>query len=303
GLPCDVAATQAVITLAPATAVHDVGQTHTVTATVRDTNGNPIRSVFVTLQVSGANTFSQQLTTDTNGSVTFTYTGTNLGDDTLVARAGAIASNAASAHWNVGPDANAGPDQQALTGGPVTLDGSASTDPNPADILSYAWRQTAGPPVTIQNANTVRPQFTPALAGDYTFELTVSDGRLSDTDSVKITVQLRNRAPVANDGTVTTDEDLAVPLLLAATDADGDTLTYTLLSGPSHGTLSGTGANRLYTPAANYNGPDAVTFRVNDGTVDSNVATVSITVRPVNDPPAADDQTVATDEDTPATVT
>ena len=44
-----------------------------------------------------------------------------------------------------------------------------------------------------------------------------------------------------------------------------------------------------YTPAANYNGSDSFTFTVNDGTVDSNVATVSITVNAVNDAPVAAD--------------
>ncbi|HEY7510113.1 MAG TPA: Ig-like domain-containing protein, partial [Vicinamibacteria bacterium] len=302
GLPCDVAATQATITLAPAAAVQDLGQAHTATATVRDANGNPIPSVFVELRVSGANTFTQRLTTNASGAATFTYTGSNVGDDALIAVAGAISSNVATAHWNGGPAADAGPDQEALTAGVVSLDGSGSTDPNPADVLAFSWRQTAGPPVTIEDAGTARPRFTPTAAGDYTFELTVSDGRLSDADTVNVGVQLRNRPPVATDDTVTTDEDAATPLGLPATDPDGDALTYTVLSGPSHGTLTGEGASRTYTPNANYDGADAVTFRVNDGTVDSNVATVGITVRPVNDPPVAQDQAVATDEDTPVPV-
>ena len=58
-----------------------------------------------------------------------------------------------------------------------------------------------------------------------------------------------------------------------------------------------------YTPAANYNGPDSFTFTVNDGTVDSNVATVSITVSAVNDAPVADDQSVTTAEDTAKAIT
>src|SRR5204863_7963888 len=46
-----------------------------------------------------------------------------------------------------------------------------------------------------------------------------------------------------------------------------------------------------------YNGPDNFTFKVNDGTIDSNVATVSITVTPLNDIPVADPQSVSTPED------
>ncbi len=65
-------------------------------------------------------------------------------------------------------------------------------------------------------------------------------------------------------------------------------LTYTSSTQPAHGTLSGTAPNLTYTPAANYNGPDSFTFRANDGTVDCDAATVSITVNAVNDAPVAD---------------
>ena len=66
---------------------------------------------------------------------------------------------------------------------------------------------------------------------------------------------------------------------MVASDAENDPLTYTIVSGPSHGTLSsGTGASRTYTPAPGYVGSDSFTFKANDGTADSNIATVSITV-------------------------
>ena len=90
-------------------------------------------------------------------------------------------------------------------------------------------------------------------------------------------------APVALDSSVATDEDTAATITLGATDADGDVLTYTIVSAPAHGTLLGAGATRTYLPQPNYNGPDSLTFRANDGTLDSNVATVSITVRPVDE--------------------
>ena len=76
---------------------------------------------------------------------------------------------------------------------------------------------------------------------------------------------------------------------------EGSRLTYAIVTGPAHGTLTGTAPNLTYTPAANYNGPDSFTFKANDGSADSNVATVSITVTPVNDAPVAFGQTVVTD--------
>ncbi len=106
-----------------------------------------------------------------------------------------------------------------------------------------------------------------------------------------------NHAPVANSQIVTTPEDIAKAITLTGSDADGNALSYTVLSDPLHGTLSGTAPNLTYTPAANYNGPDSFTFKVNDGSVDSNIATVSITVGPVNDVPTANNQSLTTNED------
>src|SRR5204863_1652428 len=74
-------------------------------------------------------------------------------------------------------------------------------------------------------------------------------------------------------------------------------------SGPAHGTLTGTAPALTYTPAANYNGPDSFTFKANDGSLDSNVASVTIAVTAVNDAPVATDQAVTTDEDTSKAIT
>ena len=68
-------------------------------------------------------------------------------------------------------------------------------------------------------------------------------------------------------------------ITLTATSPQGFPLTYSVLTGPTHGTLSGSAPNLTYTPNAGYIGPDAFTFKANDGTTNSNTATVSITVR------------------------
>ncbi|MBI3978179.1 MAG: tandem-95 repeat protein, partial [Chloroflexi bacterium] len=112
-----------------------------------------------------------------------------------------------------------------------------------------------------------------------------------------------NRAPVANSQSVSTPEDTAVAITLAATDADGDTLTYTVIGGPAHGALGGTAPNLIYTPAANFNGADSFTFQASDGVTNSNVATVTIGVTPVNDPPVAFSQSVSTTAGTAVTIT
>ena len=72
---------------------------------------------------------------------------------------------------------------------------------------------------------------------------------------------------------------------------------FVLVNLPTHGTLSGSGANQTYTPTNNYFGPDSFTFTVNDGSLTSTVATVSITVLSVNDVPVATNFSVTIPED------
>jgi hypothetical protein len=98
-----------------------------------------------------------------------------------------------------------------------------------------------------------------------------------------------NTVPIAVDDPLSTDEDtpLSDNVLTNDTDADGDALTATLVSGPTNDPafVLNTDGSFTYTPAADFNGSDSFTYKVNDGTVDSNVATVTITVNSVNDAP------------------
>lgn len=109
-----------------------------------------------------------------------------------------------------------------------------------------------------------------------------------DQIRVKVYFTVPNTAPVASDDSVTTDEDTSVAITLSATDADNDSLTYSIVSNPSHGSLGTILGNQVtYTPDANYNGTDSFTFKANDGQANSNTATIDITVNPVNDAPVA----------------
>lgn len=149
----------------------------------------------------------------------------------------------------------------------------------------------------------IGPQVTYTPAANYhgndAFTFRVNDGSAnSNTAMVSITVSSVNDAPVATGDTIALAENTSTPVTLSASDTDGDALTYTLIALPAHGTLSGTGANRIYTPAANYHGEDSILFRVNDGQTDSSTATVTLTVLPVEPPAAEDDQYLVT-EDTP----
>ena len=109
-----------------------------------------------------------------------------------------------------------------------------------------------------------------------------------ETANVDVAINPINDAPVAKDDSLTTDEDTAGNgnVLTNDTDADNAILTAELVSGPSDGTLELNGdGSYTYTPDANFNGSDSFTYKVNDGTVDSDTATVSLTVNAVNDAP------------------
>ena len=138
------------------------------------------------------------------------------------------------------------------------------------------------------------------FSGGDSFSFKVNDGKLdSSVATVTIVVTAINNAPVATDQSVTVAADSSNnSITLSGSDSEGDNLTYTLVSNPSQGKLSGTAPNLTYAPKAGFSGSDSFTFKANDGTADSNVATVSITVNSVNDAPVANAQSVTTNEDT-----
>ena len=96
-----------------------------------------------------------------------------------------------------------------------------------------------------------------------------------------------NRAPIVVDQSLSVDEDGSVSFVLNGNDLDEDVLKYDLISFPKNGTLSGTVPNLSYTPKDNYSGVDQFTYKVSDGSVDSRVSTVTITVNGINDAPIA----------------
>ena len=97
---------------------------------------------------------------------------------------------------------------------------------------------------------------------------------------------------------VTTAEDTSKNITLTAVSANGNPLSYTIVSSPTQGILNGTAENRSYVPNPDFNGTDSFSFKVNDGTRDSNVSTVNITVTAVNDAPVAGAENYATNSNT-----
>ncbi len=128
-----------------------------------------------------------------------------------------------------------------------------------------------------------RYRYTGALdfSGIDSFIISASDGINAVQIPVSLTVTPVNDAPRAMADEVTTPEDMAVSVVAAATDVDNATLTYTIVTQPAHGTLTGTAPNFTYTPALHYAGADSFTFTASDGALTSELATISVTVTDV----------------------
>ena len=130
----------------------------------------------------------------------------------------------------------------------------------------------------------------------------------SNLATVFLTVTPVNDAPSAGDDSYSTAEDTALTVPAPGVlgndgDLDGDTLNARPIVPPAHGTLDlNQDGSFVYTPDANYHGSDSFKYGVIAGSVTSNLATVSLTVTPVNDAPSAGDDSYSTAEDTALTV-
>ncbi|WP_425669859.1 tandem-95 repeat protein [Vibrio owensii] len=201
----------------------------------------------------------------------------------------------------------------------IANDDSTATDEDTPVTIDVLLNDTDvdGDTLTIVNASVPAEQgtveivdgklvFTPAenFNGDATISYTVSDGTLEDDAEVSVTVNPVNDAPIANDDSTTTDEDtpVTIDVLPNDTDVDGDTLTIVNASVPAEqGTVEIVDGKLVFTPAENFNGDATISYTVSDGALED-AAEVSVTVNPVNDAPIANDDSTATDEDTPVTI-
>ena len=194
---------------------------------------------------------------------------------------------------------------------PVPQNQSATTALNTATVITLTATDADGDALTYAVVTPpahgtllgTAPNLVYAPATSYTgldsFTFKANDGKV-DSAAATITIDVGvagNRRPVATNQWVTTPENTAKAITLSGADPNGNSLNYVLVSGPTHGTLTGTAPNLTYQPAANYpagnfNGADSFTFTVRDASLTSALATVSIAVTPVNDAPQATAQSV-----------
>ncbi|MDQ1317255.1 MAG: hypothetical protein QG588_906, partial [Candidatus Poribacteria bacterium] len=139
--------------------------------------------------------------------------------------------------------------------------------------------------------------------GTDSFTFVANDGLLdSNTATVSITIEPVNDLPIANPQTIKTPEDTPVNIMLTGSDIDSAVITFKRTSAPSYGIIEGTEPNLKYTPNPDFFGEDSFTFTANDGSLESNIATIKITVESVNDPPTANSQSVTTNEKIPVDI-
>jgi hypothetical protein len=199
---------------------------------------------------------------------------------------------------NKAPSANAGIDQSVNEGTVVTLDGSLSADPD-ASALTYTWTAPAG--ITLSSTTTAKPTFTApqvSVNTNYTFSLVVNDGTVNSVvDQVIVTVKQVNKAPTANAGIDQSVNEGTVVTLngSVSSDPDGSTLTY-IWTAPAGITLSSTTAAKptFTAPQVSVNTNYIFSLVVNDGTVNSVVDQVVVTVKVVSQP--SGDQTLGNTE-------
>ena len=269
-----------------------------------DSDGDALTYELIASGSLGQATLSNPQT----GAFTYTPQPNASGVDALTFRVndGQLDSNTATVAITITTDTPPPEGQVRLLWDPPTMnvDGTPLTDL--AGFNVYYWQASWLNPAVVDAGNqTVYTLGGLEVGKTYHFAVTAYDA--SGNESVwsqeaqaTIPNPSGNTAPIAHNGSLSTPEDTSASGMLSASDSDGDALTYELIASGSLGqaTLSNpqTGAF-TYTPQPNASGVDALTFRVNDGQLDSNTATVAITITAVNDAPVAKADAATTAED------
>ncbi|HPE44380.1 MAG TPA: PKD domain-containing protein [Deltaproteobacteria bacterium] len=203
----------------------------------------------------------------------------------LVVNDGTVSSTADSVtvrviSQNTPPVADAGLDITASVGDDVVLDASGSYDAD-LDGLTYAWSQVSGATVQIINPNTISAFFVPTTSGTFEFMVTVSDGQITATDTVVVTVDALNQVPVAHAGSaiVATVGDTVTLDGTASYDPDGDAISF--IWSQTSGTGVSLSASNTARPTFTAAQAGVYVFALNvyDGQATSSQSTVTVTVQ------------------------
>lgn len=182
------------------------------------------------------------------------------------------------------PVADAGPDRPGeLVSQAVTLDGSASTDAD-NDLYSFRWAliyKPEGSQATLVDPLAIVAQFLPDLPGDYIAQLITHDGSLASkpaTAEITVAQPIPVNHPPAITSSALTSATVGNPYSynVTATDADHDTLTFSLPTAPTGMTFDASAQAIVWTPSGT--GQQSVTVKVDDGKGGSDTQSFTITV-------------------------
>jgi len=194
---------------------------------------------------------------------------------------------------NVAASVDAGADRTVTLDDEVSLPPATFTDPGTLDTHSATidWDDGIVEAAVVAEGGGTGSLFgvhSYRRTGDYLVTVTVTDedGAVG-SDNLRVRVNPSNTPPVADAQTVVVEQDTPTEILLTASDADGDNLTFEIVTEPLHGSLSGTPPALTYAPDLGFSGLDSLSFMANDGRESSNLAAVTITVEPANNPPVA----------------
>ena len=299
----------------------------TVTVTVTPVNDDPLGLPDATSTLEDTPVVVDVLANDTDvDSSVLTITAVTNGTGGTVTTDGATVTYTPEPDWN-GTDAFTYRVSDELGGwcettvtvivSPVNDPPLALDDPSttPRDTAVYVWvlandsdpdlddlsvsAVTNGSNGAVVN-NGSKVTYTPAAgwSGVDTFTYTVSDGN-GGSDSATVTVSVTagpNRPPVATDDSTVTDEDtpVTIPVLANDSDPDGDTVTVSAVNQGAHGSATKTAISMTYTPDKDWSGMDSFSYTIADGRGGTATAAVVITVKPVNDAPAANNDSAST---------
>ena len=293
------------VTNAAPNAVNDSATTATNTPVNGDVSTNDSDPNGDTLTYSlGTGPSHGSVTLNANGTYTYTPSNGYAGADSFTYTANDGHGGTATATVNITVN-NAPPvavNDSATTATNTAVNGDVSTNDSDAngDTLTYSLGTGPSHGSVTLNANGTYT-YTPSngYRGADSFTYSVSDGH-GGTATATVNLTVNNAPPVAVNDSATTTTNTAVNGDVSTNDSDanGDTLTYSLGTGPSHGsvTLNANGTY-TYTPSNGYNGSDSFTYSVNDGNGGTATATVNVSVN--NTPPVAVNDSASTAYNTP----
>jgi large repetitive protein len=274
-----------------ATTNEDAPVTIAVLTNDSDPDGDPLTVISATapngtvvINANGTITYTPAANFNGTDTITYTISDGQGGTATATVTVTVVAQNDA-------PTVTAPiPPQTGVDAGAVSVAVAGNFTDLDGDTLTFA--ATGLPlglsinPATGLITGTIDRSASQVNGGLYTVSVTASDGK-GGTVTTTFTWTVTNPGPTAVDDVAATNEDtpIIIPVLTNDTDPDGDPLTVTTASAPNGTVVINANGTITYTPRANFNGTDVITYTISDGQGGTSTATVTVTVAPVNDAP------------------